>query len=112
MPLISATMREKIPWVPLDETIYLVMDNVGGHVTEEAIGQYTRLLQREFNIEIIFQAAQSPEVNALNLGLWMSIQSCVEKQHFHKTTTADALAASVKESWQHFPLSTFTKVLH
>jgi hypothetical protein len=70
----------------------------GGHGMEEAIGQYTMRMQREFNNEIIFQAARSPEVNALDLGLWMSIQSWVEKQHFHKTTTADALAASVKEA--------------
>jgi hypothetical protein len=99
-----------MPWVPQDETIYLVMDNAGGHGTEEAIGEYTRRMQREFNIEIIFQSSRSPEVNALDLGLWMSIQSWVEKQQFHKTTTADALAASVKEVWQHLPSSTLTKV--
>jgi hypothetical protein len=40
----------------------------------------------------------------------MSIQSWVEKQQFHKTTIADALAALVKEAWQNLPLSTLTKV--
>jgi hypothetical protein len=40
----------------------------------------------------------------------MSIQSWVEKQHFHKTTIVNALAASVKEAWQHLPSSTITKV--
>jgi hypothetical protein len=110
MSLIGIATRDKMPWVPQDETIYLVMDNAGGHGTEEAIGQYTRWMQREFNIKIIFQAARSPEVNALNLRLWMSIKSWVKKQHFHKKTTADALAALVKEAWQHLPSSTITKV--
>ncbi len=57
MPLIGVAIRQQMPFVPQDETIYLVMDNAGGHGTEEAIGQYTRRLQREFNIEIIFQAS-------------------------------------------------------
>jgi hypothetical protein len=35
----------------------------------------------------------------------MLIQSCVKKQQFHKTTIADALAASVTEAWQHLPLT-------
>jgi hypothetical protein len=40
----------------------------------------------------------------------MSIQSWVEKQHFDKITIANALAASVKEAWQHLPSSTITKM--
>ncbi len=39
MPLIGMAIRDKMPWVPQDKTIYLVMDNAGGHGTEEAIGQ-------------------------------------------------------------------------
>ena len=39
MSLIGIATRDKMPWVPQDETIYLVMDNAGGHGTEEAIGQ-------------------------------------------------------------------------
>jgi hypothetical protein len=53
MPLVGIAIREKMPWVPQDETIYLVMDNAGGHGTEEAIGEYTRWMWREFNIENI-----------------------------------------------------------
>jgi hypothetical protein len=68
MPLIGIVTREKMPWVPKDETIYLFMDNAGGHGMEEAIGQYRRWIQREFNIEIIFQAARAPEVNVLDSG--------------------------------------------
>jgi hypothetical protein len=30
MPLISVALQEKMPRVPQDETMYLVMDNTGG----------------------------------------------------------------------------------
>jgi hypothetical protein len=104
-PLISAAICQQMPFEPQDETIYLVMDNAGGHGTEEATGEYTVCLQDDYHVEIIFQAAQSPEVNALDFGLWMSIQSWVQKQQFqfHKMTIADALTVSVKEAWQKLP---------
>ncbi len=57
------------------------MDNAGGHGTREAREEYTRQLLEEFNIEIIQQSACSPEVNALDLGIWMSIQLAVECMH-------------------------------
>ncbi len=44
MPLISAAIRQQMLFVPQDETIYLVVDNAGGHGTEEAIGEYARWL--------------------------------------------------------------------
>jgi len=31
MPTVGAAIRQKMPWVPAEETIYLVMDNAGGH---------------------------------------------------------------------------------
>jgi hypothetical protein len=63
VPLIAAEMREKMPWVPPTEPIYLVMDNAGGHGTQEAIEEYTRRALVEFNVVIIRQSARSPEVN-------------------------------------------------
>jgi hypothetical protein len=103
MPRIGAAIREKMPWVPEAETIYLVMDNAGGHGTIEAIEQYTRDLLEQYNIEIIHQVARSPEANVLDLGLWRSIQSWVEEKHKNKATLVDALAASVIEAWHHLP---------
>ncbi len=44
MPLISAAIHQQMPFVPQDETIYLVMDNAGGHGTEDAIGECTMQL--------------------------------------------------------------------
>ena len=111
MPRIGAAIREKMPWVPEAETIYLVMDNAGGHGTIEAIEQYTRDLLEQYNIEIIHQVARSPEANVLDLGLWRSIQSWVEEKHKNKATLVDALAASVIEAWHHLPEETISNVL-
>jgi hypothetical protein len=33
LPVIAAEIREAMPWVPNEQAVYLVMDNVGGHGT-------------------------------------------------------------------------------
>jgi hypothetical protein len=48
------------------------MDNAGGHGTPGAREEYTKRLKDDLNIVIIQQSACSPEVNALDLGIWMS----------------------------------------
>ena len=112
MPSIGEAYRQKMRniGVPDNELVYLVMDNAGGHGTDDAIDEYTRTLRDEHNIEIIHQAARSPETNALDLGLWMSIQSSVEKKQFTKTTASDVLAATVQEAWRDLPAATIRKV--
>ncbi len=57
------------------------MDNAGGHGTREAAGQYTRALRNQFNVIIKQQPVCSPELNALDLGIWMSLQSAVKRMH-------------------------------
>ncbi len=110
MPCIGAAIRQKMNCVPENETIILVMDNAGGHGMIEAIQQYTRHLLENYNIEIIHQPPRSPETNPLDLGVWRSIQSLVEKKLYHKTTVADALAQSVTEAWRHLPEDTISSV--
>ncbi len=72
LPQLAAEMRQQLHWIPHEEPIYLVMDNAGGHGTQEARAEYTRRLRDDFNIVIIQQSVRSPEVNALDLGIWMS----------------------------------------
>ncbi len=72
LPQIAAEKRQQLHWIPHKEPIYLVMDNAGGHGTQEARAEYTRRLRDDFNIVIIQQSVHSPEVNALDLGIWMS----------------------------------------
>jgi hypothetical protein len=59
-------------------------------------------LRDDFNIEIIQQSACSPEVNALDLGIWMSIQSIVERRHQEQQRDPDGMAIIMHEAWQHF----------
>jgi hypothetical protein len=97
-------------WIPPEQEIYLVIDNAGGHGTEEAVDEYTRILNEEYNIIILHQALRSPEMNALDLGLWMSLQLHVEKLHRNRTRDPAGLAVSVKQAWDHLPVETIQKV--
>ena len=112
VPLIAAEMREKMPLVPPTEPIYLVMDNAGCHGTQEAIEEYTRRLRNEYNVVIKFQPAHSPEVNALDLGIWMSLQSSVERKHRNRRRDIDALATTVQEAWRDLPADTIQRVFN
>ncbi len=80
-----------------------MMDNAGGHGTGEAREEYTRRLLEDYNVKIMQQSACSPEVNALDLGIWMSVQSAVERRHRERRRDPDGLAISVQEAWQHLP---------
>jgi len=82
------------------------MDNARGHGTREARKEYTRRLLEDFNIEIIQQSACSPEVNALDLGIWMRVQSHVEHRHREQRQDPDRLAVSVMEAWENLPEQT------
>jgi hypothetical protein len=67
---------------------------------------------QDYNVEIIFQAARSPEVNALDLGVWMSVQHPVENIHRTRARDPDSLAATVQEAWDLIPASTITKIFN
>jgi len=112
LPQIATEMRQQLHWVPPEEPIYLVMDNAGGHGTQQAREEYTRRLRDDFNIVIIQQSARSPEVNALDLGIWMSVQSAVERSHRNRRRDPDGLAATVKEAWENLPRETIQRVFN
>jgi hypothetical protein len=50
IPTVGAEIRRSMHWIPPEQEIYLVMDNAGGHGTEEAVDEYTRILNEEYNI--------------------------------------------------------------
>ena len=78
------------------------MDNAGGHGTNDATAQYTRLLWDEFKVQVIWQVPRSPETNMLDLGIWMSIQAAVTRVHHKRRCHADALAKSVQDAWDNY----------
>jgi len=93
-----------VKWNPRNvqqsDTIYLVMDNAGGHGTDEAVSQYTEDLKNKYKIEIVQQVPRSPETNVLDLGIWMSLQSAVEKEHRGQKCDANALDGTVMRVWE------------
>jgi hypothetical protein len=52
-----------------------------GIVVKREVSCNSQCMLENYNIEIIQQSAFSPEVNALDLGIWMSIQLAVECMH-------------------------------
>ena len=92
--LIGESIRKKYYWVEDLVPIFLIMDNAGGHGTTDTKEEYERILLDEFNVRIIWQVANSPETNMLDLGAWMSVQSHVEGIHKHQVMQNDVLAES------------------
>jgi hypothetical protein len=110
MPTIGAQIHQQMPWIPMETSIYLIMDNAGGHGTIAARNEYTRRLRNEYNIVIKFQPPCSPEVNALDLGIMMSLQPAVKRRHRDRRRDTDALSKTVNEAWNDLPAETIQKV--
>jgi hypothetical protein len=100
---VGDAIRDKFSWVPRGDKKYLVMDNAGGHGTEAAIAEYTKILLDEYNIEIIHQCPRSPETNVLDLGIWCSLQWAVDKLMRGKRGDMEALDQGVREVWNNSP---------
>ena len=113
MDRVGAAIRSAYHWVSMEDKCYLVMDNAGGHGTNTAIEQYSNNLLQNFNIEIIWQIPRSPYTNVLDLGIWMSLQARVEREHYLKRCTAEALVHSVQTIWNSSDLdAVMTKVFN
>ena len=104
MNRVGIAMRQKYFWVSMSQVLYLIMDNAGGHGTDDAITQYTTNMKETYNIEIIHQVPRSPFTNVLDLGVWASLQAIVEKKHFMRRCHVDALVNSVIETWKNHSL--------
>ena len=99
MRRVGVALRTCYHWVALTTVIYLIMDNAGGHGTNECVIEYTRIFKVEFNVVIIHQVPRSPYTNVLDLGVWRSLQSIVERKHFMRRCNADSLCRTVMEAW-------------
>jgi len=99
MDEVGTAMRTAFHWVPPTEEIFLVMDNAGGHGTEEAIQEYTRILKEKYNIKIIHQCPRSPETNVLDLGIWCTLQLAIDKMMRGRRGELDSLVKGVMDTW-------------
>mmetsp|Transcript_22699 Transcript_22699/g.53836 ORF Transcript_22699/g.53836 Transcript_22699/m.53836 type:complete len:948 (+) Transcript_22699:244-3087(+) len=96
---IATSIRAAYHWLNKEDVIYLVMDNAGGHGTDECVDEYTKGLLDKHSIQIVQQVARSPETNVLDLGIWMSLQSAVEKKHKGRCCNPEVLNKTVMEVW-------------
>lgn len=77
MPIIGAEIHQRIPWFPLEQPIYLIMDG-----TREAVGQYTRTLSYQFNVMI-----NNNQCVLQNLMPWILASGWVYNQWSRECTT-------------------------
>ena len=99
MDRVGKAMRKLYHWIDINVVICLVMNNAGGHGTDNTIIKYTRLLKEAYNITIIHQIPRSPYTNALDLRVWTALQSDVEKKHYMRRCNINSLVATVNETW-------------
>jgi hypothetical protein len=101
LPKVGADIRLKMPWIALEETMYLVMDNAGGHGTVAAVEEYTEALRQDYNVEIIFQAARSPEVNVFNCVIILLLEYCEDNNNvIFFIYCSYCFPSAIKELWQ------------
>ena len=82
---IGSKLRNEVYfYIPAETPVYLFMDNAGGHGKIAIKEDHERILKQEYNIQIEWQVPQSPETNMLDLGVWVSLQSHVERIHKNK----------------------------
>ena len=74
-------------------------DNAGGHGTDVAKETYTKMMWDKFKIRCVFQSAPSPEFNALDLGVWMTVQAAVNKLSRGQRMNIKSLTACVNKAW-------------
>ena len=94
---IGKSIRNAYSFLPQHHPIHLFMDNAGGHGKKEIKEKYhVEKLKRDYNVIVVWQIPHSPETNMLDLGVWMGLQSEVEKYHRKRVMHRDVLARSVE----------------
>lgn len=55
MHCVCPTIWKSYHWIDISWKCYLVIDSSSGHRTHDAIRSYTKTIENDYNIEIIFQ---------------------------------------------------------
>jgi hypothetical protein len=98
---IGVNICASFDWLPQEiEEIHLFMDNTGGHGTNVAREQYVSILKLEFNIIVVWQIANSPETNMLDLGAWVTIQCIMSHIYCGKHIQKDTLCKTVHNAFE------------
>ena len=70
------------------------MDNAGGHGTQDATSSFPDAF-KEFNAKIFGQTQRNLEVNMLDLGVWMIIQTAVMQVRLMHSCHHEVIAKSI-----------------
>ena len=98
-------------WIEKEMPINLVMDNAGGHGTRDAIEDYVTALKETHDVVVLWQVPRSSKTNLLDLGVWNSLQSVVDKTFHGNKQDVKALAKTVEKSWDiYYTNNVFQKV--
>ena len=96
---VGTAIQVKYYWVLLTIILYLVLDNTGEHRADDCVTRYVAMLKSEFNIECIYQGPRYPFINVLDLSVWDTFQSEVERQYFMKRCHVESLLSTVMITW-------------
>ena len=66
---VAVAIRAAFWFIPTFISIYLVIDNAGGHGTKQAMLEYETMLKLKYNIKALHQVPNSPDTNLLDLGV-------------------------------------------
>jgi hypothetical protein len=100
-------IKEKWPRDEIGQPIFIQQDNARCHVNENDIEFRQAASQDGFDIRLMCQPPNSPELNVLDLGFFSAIQS---PQHKETPKTIDDLVAAVEKSFEIFPSDLGNKI--
>ena len=69
-------------------------------VSTNGMDEGVAAMKNDFNIILVHQIPQSTDTNILDLGIWLSLQSTVEKCHRLRRGDKDSLYATVMKVWK------------
>jgi hypothetical protein len=98
------SILEKINWDY--KLVRVQLDNAGGHGVKRSISELNEYCQKKkYKIEFFTQPARSPDVNALDLGIWNSMQRKVDWVKYDTRadgSMADRIMANVRSMWDEY----------
>ncbi|XP_019099327.1 PREDICTED: uncharacterized protein LOC109132269 [Camelina sativa] len=93
-------IREKWPHEDVDKVIYIQQDNARTHVDPSDVEFKTVASQNGFDIRLMCQPPNSPDLNVLDLGFFIAIQAL---QHKVCPKNVEELIHAVKMAYEDYP---------
>jgi hypothetical protein len=98
------SILKKVTWK--HRLVRVQLDNAGGHGVKRSIDELNAYCkEKKYKIEFFTQPARSPDVNALDLGIWNSMQRQVDWVKYDtqaETSMADRIMANVLSMWESY----------